>query len=129
MRFEFATATRILFGPGTLEEVGPAARQMGKRALVVTGQSRDRAERLLTSLAAEQISHSVFAVAGEPTTETVAAGVGQARGERCDLVIGIGGGSAVDSGKAIAALLSNHGELLEYLEVIGKGKPLINPSA
>ena len=47
MRFEFATANRIIFGAGTLDEVGPIAAEMGNRALVVTGRSVDRAAPLL----------------------------------------------------------------------------------
>ena len=55
-------------------------------------------------------------------------GVELARREQCDLVIAFGGGSAIDAGKAIAALLANGGELTDYLEVIGKGQPLRHPS-
>lgn len=129
MRFEFATATRIIFGAGTLNEVGPIAAEMCSRALVVTGRSLDRAQRLLYGLAARGLETTVFAVSGEPTTHLVAQGAHQAREARCDLVIGIGGGSAIDAGKAIAALLTNGGEPLDYLEVIGEGQPLTEPPA
>jgi alcohol dehydrogenase class IV len=124
MRFEFATATRILFGPATLREVAPLAMGMGRRALVVTGQNVRRAEALFTQLSSAGISHTTFAVATEPTTALVQTGAGVARKESCDVVISIGGGSVIDAGKAIAALATNQGELLDYLEVIGKGKPL-----
>ena len=53
MRFEFATATRIIFGSGALAEIGPLAAAMGRSALVVTGRNPDRAETLLKLLAAE----------------------------------------------------------------------------
>ena len=69
MRFEFATATRIIFGPGTLDEVGPLAAEMGSRALVVTGNTVTRAAPLLKLLAAEKIETVTFSVEGEPTTE------------------------------------------------------------
>src|SRR5439155_24281542 len=51
------------------------------------------------------------------------------RQEGCQLVIGFGGGSALDAGKAVAAMLTNPGDLLDYLEVIGRGKALTQPSA
>ena len=61
-RFEFATATRIIFGPGTLRDVGPVAAAMGSRALLVTGRSAERAGPLLDVLAAEGIGMTVFSV-------------------------------------------------------------------
>jgi alcohol dehydrogenase class IV len=126
MHFEFATATRILFGPGTLKEIGPSLAELGQRALVVTGQNRSRAERLLDSLTRAGLRHVSFAVAGEPTTHLVQSGAELARRESADLVIAIGGGSVIDAGKAIAALATNSGALLDYLEVIGRGRALEN---
>jgi len=124
MRFEFATATRIVFGVGTVREVGLAAREMGMRALVVTGRSSERAAALVARLEAAGVACYRFAVPGEPTLELVRQGVEHARQEQCALVIGFGGGSAIDAGKAMAALLTNPGDLMDYLEVIGKGKSL-----
>ena len=124
MRFEFATATRILFGPGTLREVAPLAREMGSRAFVVTGRTYSRAGPLLSALSRVLARHSTFVVAGEPATDLVIEGTQRAREARCDLVISIGGGSVIDAGKAIAALATNPGDLLDYLEVIGKGRAL-----
>lgn len=129
MRFEFATSTRIVFGVGTLGEAAPVARSFGKRALLVVGKSVARAERLLEQLQAEGVNVSLFHVSGEPTIETVSAGVAQAHAEGCDLVIGLGGGSALDAGKAIAALLTNQGDIYDYLEVVGHGKALVHTSA
>jgi len=124
MRFELATATRIVFGPGTLGEIGPLARTMGRHALVVTGRNVDRAGRLLNLIEKESIAHTVFAIAAEPAVETVRAGTQRAREDRCDCVIGFGGGSAIDAGKAISALLTNPGDVFDYLEIIGRGKAL-----
>jgi alcohol dehydrogenase class IV len=129
MQFEFATATRVLFGPGVVREVAPAAKEMGKRVLVVTGCPRERAAGLIEQIAAARVLCVPFAIQEEPSVETVRQGLALARAERCQLVIGIGGGSAIDVGKAIAALLANRGELMNYLEVIGKGKPLKRPAA
>ena len=127
VRFEFATATRILVGPGTLSQVGPIVGEMGSRALVVTGGTPSRAEPLVNILTKQGIGTAVFSVAGEPTTEQIGLGTDGARREKCDLVIGFGGGSALDAGKAVAALLTNCGDPLDYLEVIGRGKPLATP--
>jgi alcohol dehydrogenase class IV len=129
MRFEFATATRIIFGAGTLREVGPIAAEMGNRALVVVGRTATRAAPLLDALTARNIHAATYSVAGEPTVETVRLGTQRAREKDCDLVIGFGGGSVLDTGKAIAALLTNGGDPLDYLEVIGGGRPITRPSA
>lgn len=124
MRFEFATATRIIFGPGVLRETGALACELGSRALVVTGRNPERAGDLRSLLEAAGVGQAVFSVPGEPTTDDISAGVARAQEARCDLVVAMGGGSAIDAGKAIAALMTNRGDLLDYLEVIGKAQPL-----
>jgi alcohol dehydrogenase class IV len=129
MRFEFATATRILFGPGTLQEVTPLAAHMGRRAFVVTGRSVERSAPLLKALNEHGTEPITFQVSGEPTTEIAHAGVQLARETGCDFVAGMGGGSVLDAGKAIAALMTNSGDLFDYLEVIGLGRPLTNAPA
>lgn len=129
MTFEFATATRIVFGVGALSQVGTHAKEFGHRALIVTGRDTHRAEPLLSALRRDGVTGLTFSVFGEPEIETVEQGIKQARNQRCDMVIGFGGGSALDAGKAIAAMLTNNGELLDYLEVIGRGKTIARPSA
>jgi alcohol dehydrogenase class IV len=129
MKFEFATATRIVCGTGTADNVGAIAKEFGGRALVVTGRDARRAERLLANLKSAGVETATFSVNGEPELATVEQGVKLARVELCELVIGFGGGSALDAAKAIAAMLANDGELLDYVEIIGRGKPLTEPSA
>src|SRR6266550_1545010 len=123
-RFEFATATRIVFGAGALRDVGPLAKDFGQRALIVTGRSADRSSALNRLLDEQGIARWTLAIAGEPKIDDVERGIELARGERCDLVIGFGGGSAMDAAKAVAALTTNGGKLLDYLEVIGLARPL-----
>ncbi len=129
MRFEFATAARIISGAGALRKVAPAAKAMGTRALLVTGRSPRRAAPLAAQLSGAGVESFPFAVEGEPTVEIARDGAEFARACKCDLVIAFGGGSALDAGKAIAAILTNPGEITDYLEVIGKAQPLAVPPA
>jgi alcohol dehydrogenase class IV len=121
VRFEFATATRIIFGEGTAATLPELSRTFGTHPLVVTGASRERTASLVSSLSAES-----FAVSGEPTVDLVRKGAQCARNARCDVVISIGGGSAIDAGKAIAAIAANGGDPLEFLEVVGRGRTIAN---
>jgi alcohol dehydrogenase class IV len=129
MPFEFATARRVLFGPGVSRQAGALARALGNRALVVTGRDAARAQFLTGLLLENAVSSVLFPVAEEPSLDTVRQGVAIARRENCRLIVGLGGGSALDAGKAIAAMLANAGDVLDYLEVIGGGKSLVEPSA
>jgi len=111
--FEFATATRIVFGAGVFAQLESIAAGLGKRPFVVTGKQ-----------ARVPVAGAAFSIAKEPTIDLVREGVRAFRDAGCDMVIAIGGGSAIDAGKAIAAAAANGGDLLDYLEVIGKGQPL-----
>ncbi len=128
MHFTFATASRVLFGPGTLAQVGGLARELGTRALVVTGRSPERARALFEALDAAGMSRTSLAVGGEPTVDLVREGIALARAAACNVVIGFGGGSAIDAAKAIAAMLGNDGDLFEHLEVVGRAAPLTKAS-
>lgn len=129
MHFEFATASRIIFGPGSVKELASVAKSMGSRVLFVEGGSGSRTAGLVEQLKSQGLTVSELHVKGEPTVELVLAGVEQARAQNCDVVIGVGGGSVLDTGKAIAALLTNPGDIYDYLEVVGKGNPLTAASA
>ena len=124
MRFEFATAGRIVFGPGTASGLGPLARAIGRRAFVVTGKDKIRHASVINDLEGAGLRCTLFGVAAEPTVELVRDGAALFRSSGCELLIAIGGGSAIDAGKAIAALAANPDDVLEYVEVIGKGRPL-----
>jgi alcohol dehydrogenase class IV len=129
MRFEFATATKIIFGAGTLREAGAAAKEFGQRALIVTGRDAKRAGPLLEILREAGVGAATFSATGEPELSTIEQGIALAEKENCKLVIGFGGGSALDAAKAIAAMLANDGALLDYVEIIGRGKALAKLSA
>ncbi|MCX6896437.1 MAG: iron-containing alcohol dehydrogenase, partial [Verrucomicrobia bacterium] len=129
MHFEFQAPERIIFGAGKLREASALVRVHGTRALVVTGRTARRAAALLEILHESGVTGIGFAVAGEPEISTVEQGVARARAERCDFVIALGGGSVIDAGKAIAAMLTNPGAVRDYLEIIGRGQALTQPSA
>jgi alcohol dehydrogenase class IV len=97
---------------------------MGKQAFVVKDRALQQVTQLIEQLTKAAISCSTFDVASEPTTTLVKQAVEKARQAKCDLVIGIGGGSVLDTGKAVAAMLTNPGQLEDYLEVVGRGQPL-----
>jgi alcohol dehydrogenase class IV len=129
MRFEFATAQRILFGPQTASQAGRLAGELGRHALLVTGHDTRRAAPLLRPLREAGVGATVFSIAGEPDLETIRRGAALAQQEKCDLVVSFGGGSVLDAGKAIAAMMTNQGDLLDYIEIIGRGRTLAKPSA
>jgi alcohol dehydrogenase class IV len=124
--FEFATAGRTMVGPGTAAELPGVVAGLGSRVLVCTGASPERHARLLADLG---VPASVFPVAGEPTVDLARAGAVAAREHRADVVAAIGGGSVIDLGKAVAMLLGNGGDPLDYLEVVGSGRQITEPAA
>ncbi len=127
MNFEFATASRILFGPGRVLEVAPLAAARGRRAMVFTPAENERAALLVAQLHAIGIETLGFRVTEEPRVDTVLEGMRIANEARCELVIGCGGGSVIDTGKAVSALMTNPGDPLDYLEVVGRGVALVRP--
>jgi alcohol dehydrogenase class IV len=123
--FEFATAGRIMVGPGRAAELPALLAGLGSRVLVCTGADPARHAGLLAGLA---LPSAVFPVPGEPTVELARAGVAAAREHGADAVAAIGGGSVIDTAKAVAMLLGNGGDPLDYLEVVGSGRPITRPA-
>jgi alcohol dehydrogenase class IV len=123
--FEFATAGRILAGQGRAAELPEVVAGLGTRLLVCTGGDPARHAGLLAGLG---MPAAWFAVAGEPTVDLARAGVTVAREHGADVVAAIGGGSVIDTGKAVAMLLGNGGDPLDYLEVVGSGRKITKPS-
>lgn len=128
LNFEFATATKIIFGNGSSSKLSFLLQGIKGKFLVVTGRNGNRHEKVVESLHEEGYEVHTYKVDREPTIDMVSEGARIARSNNCAAVIGIGGGSVIDAAKAIAALASNRGELIDYLEVIGKGlKPEHDP--
>ncbi|WP_319468341.1 iron-containing alcohol dehydrogenase [uncultured Pseudodesulfovibrio sp.] len=124
MHFDFATAARIIFEPKSAHTIPALARELGSRPCLVTGSRPENAQWLVDALSADMDSPLIISISGEPDTGTIAKASETARAHGCDLVIAMGGGSVMDAGKAIAALITNTADLFDYLEVVGKGFPL-----
>jgi alcohol dehydrogenase class IV len=124
--FEFATAGRILVGIGRAAELPEVLAGLGSRVLLCTGANPARHAGLLAGL---EMPVAGFAVAGEPTVDLARAGAATAREHGADVVAAIGGGSVIDTGKAVAMLLGNGGDPADYLEVIGSGRKITKPAA
>ncbi len=126
--FEFATAPKVIFGSGSLKQTGPASRHLGTRGFIVCGHRQKLAQELKSSLAPEGFSLDVISISGEPTTDQIESVVERVRSAKAEVLFAVGGGGAMDSAKAIAAMAGNTGTLLDYLEVVGLGKPLPCPA-
>jgi alcohol dehydrogenase class IV len=125
MAFDFSTARRIVFGPGSFAQLPNLSVAHGRCALILTGKNPLRHSQGLGEWAAE---FPRYAIAGEPDFALVRHVLDLARSTHCDSVIAIGGGSVLDAGKAVAMLLANGGDPLDYAEVIGLAKPVLRPS-
>lgn len=129
MSFDFSSASRILFGKGFLNKLPELGKENGRKPFVVTGSGKANADLLFDQINKIPQDYIKWVVKGEPAIEDIRRAVDIARRENCDYVIGFGGGSVVDSGKAIAAMLTNSGEIIDYLEGVGKNLPIKNLSA
>ena len=118
--FTFATAGSIVFGPGRSADLPGVVAGLGRRPFVCTGADPGRFGHLLSGL----VGARPWPVAREPALDDVRAGVAAARAHGADVVVGLGGGAVLDAAKLIAALVPNSGDVLDYLEVIGEGRPL-----
>lgn len=125
--FEFETAGRIIFGSGSRRLLGEAVAAAGRRVLVVATATDRHSSWLPAILAEAGLIATAWRVTGEPTIDMVARGAAHARAAGCDVVLGIGGGSCLDAAKAIAALAVQPQAPVDYLEVIGAGRPLDAP--
>lgn len=124
LSFELTSPTRIIFGNGAIEHVPALAAGLGNNLLLVTGDSQRFSQQLRVSLEEKGLKTRIFTISSEPTTDDISEAVQLCRKHKCNVVAGLGGGSAIDAAKAIAAMAANPGELTDYLEVIGKNNPL-----
>jgi alcohol dehydrogenase class IV len=118
VNFELCSGPRIVFGRGGIERLGALVAELGGRPALVR-DSHVPAPVLRGATA--------FEVRGEPTRDLVDRLATEVRDAGCDVVVGVGGGSTIDTAKAVAALAVHGGEALDYLEVVGRGRPLPGP--
>lgn len=125
MQFEFATSQRILFGRGAVDQLPGLADDYGRRILLVTG--RHTSNIPFQTLFPEDKGWQIISIVvqSEPDLNFIQAKLVEIAGFKPNMVVSIGGGSVLDSGKAFAALYANPGEMLGYIEVAGKGQPLL----
>lgn len=126
LAFESAVPTRIIFGCGSLARVPELVAKSGKNVLIVTGKGKRNARELAERLSQTGIISHFFSIQSEPTTTDIENAVSVVLSNNCDVIVGLGGGSVIDAAKATAALAANKGDIIDYLEVIGKGKAITN---
>lgn len=122
--FQFMTSTRIIFGEGALANSLSSLNQFGYSVLLVTGKDGERAEPVLNYLKQQNMRYQQVAVHGEPLIAMIEEMAAMGRKFRPDMVLAMGGGSVLDAGKALAALIPNQGSVYDYVEVVGRSVPL-----
>ena len=122
--FELSLPSKITFGAGCADKLGAEVALHAKHVLLVSGGNPDRIKNVLCSLKTSGVAATFCVVKGEPTLEAVRSGVRLAQKAGCSGVVAVGGGSVIDAAKAIAAMAANPGDLMDYLEIIGQGRPL-----
>jgi len=122
--FGLRLPARVRFGRGALEAAVPEIAAFGSRLLLVHGRSGARSAPLRAAIEAAGCDVACLACPGEPTLEALEQGLEQARMAEPGAVVAMGGGAALDLGKAVAALLPSGGAPLDHLEVVGAGRAL-----
>jgi alcohol dehydrogenase class IV len=122
--FDLSLPPRISFGPGRVADLPAVVTGLGSRVLVVTGATPTRMDSVLAPLRAGSNALDIVTVAGEPTVEDARASATAGRALAADVVVAIGGGSPMDLAKAAAMLLGNGGDPMDYIEVVGRGRPI-----
>ncbi len=122
--FSFLSAAEIRFGRGQANSAVDWIVPRARRVLFVHGSTLSRCAFLHDLLTDAKLDVSTFSVTQEPTLDDIQTGVSVARAQAVDLVIGMGGGTVMDTAKAIAALVPNPDPIEDYLEVIGNGRVL-----
>ena len=132
MKFTYSIPTKILFGPGSFNDLATTPLPGKKALVVITAGKSMRAngylDRLIDMLDKQGIGHALFdKILPNPVLRHVHEGAALAREQGCDFVIGLGGGSSIDSAKSIAVMAKNPGDYCDYISGgSGKGQPLVN---
>jgi alcohol dehydrogenase class IV len=130
--FSLSRLPQIMFGSGRIKSLPQLASRYGKRALIVTGSHSFRStphwEYLQRAFRNQKLAWLDLCVDGEPSPDLVDKAVADFKQKHIGVVIGIGGGSALDAAKAIAGLLKPGNSVMDHLEGIGPELPYLGPS-
>ncbi|NLS11380.1 iron-containing alcohol dehydrogenase [Vibrio sp. SM6] len=122
--FQFMTATRIIFGEGALQSSLSLINQYGYSVLLVTGKEHQRAQPVIDYIQAQKLRYQHVAISGEPNIAMVEQTAVVSRKFQPDVVVAVGGGSVIDTGKALAAIVPNQGNVYDYVDLVGRSVPL-----
>jgi alcohol dehydrogenase class IV len=131
MDFQYFAPTRLIIGPGRRKEAGPTIKHFGTKAFLISSGSVNR-NGILSELVRHLNQHAIevheyIKPTGEPTAQMTDQATEEARRSKCDIVLSIGGGSVIDLGKAVCALVHNDGSVEDYLEGVGRGQQVVHP--
>ena len=124
INFQFAAPTKIIFEKDAFQKLPGLVSELGNNVFIVSGEKAIHANCLAGTLHKQNVKTKIFKISSEPTTSVIESATNLAKKNNCNIIVGIGGGSVIDAAKAVAALATNTGELLDFLEIIGKGKKL-----
>jgi len=122
--FQFMTSSKIVFGEGSLNASLSMLNQYGYSVLLVTGQNTQRAEKVIRYINSQNMRYQHVSISGEPYITMIEETAVIGRRFKPDMVVAVGGGSAIDMGKALAAIIPNQGDVYDYVEVVGRSVPL-----
>ncbi|MCK6261896.1 iron-containing alcohol dehydrogenase [Vibrio sp. ZSDE26] len=122
--FQFMTSTRIIFGEGALQSSLSILNQYGYSVLLVTGKDQSRSEPIISYLKTQKMRYQHVSISGEPNITMIEETAIVGRKFKPDMVVSIGGGSVIDMGKALAAIIPNQGDVYDYVEVVGRNVPI-----
>lgn len=122
--FQFMTSAKVVFGEGALGASLSIFNQYGYSILLVTGQDKSRAKPIIDYVKRQNMRYQHVSISGEPNITMVEETAVVGRRFKPDMVVAIGGGSVIDMGKALAAIIPNQGDVYDYVEVVGRSVPL-----
>jgi len=126
MKFDLFFPNRIIFEEGIRSQISSLVSSIGQFPLLLHSKNHPLIPEILNDLHSAGLETITFPISGEPDLESVTSAVAFGKQKIIDSVISIGGGSVIDTGKVVAAMLTNPGEITDYIEVIGSNLPLKN---
>lgn len=115
----FQSPGKIIYGQGTVKQIGEETKKYGKKIMIVTGKSSSKKtgalDKVIDSLKMENLQYVIFdKVESDPSVDTVELGTSIAKEEKIDVIVALGGGSPLDAAKGISIMLTNSGSIVDY---------------